>query len=64
MSQFEKVVMKAYNHFIEQADGDMREARKSYLGWVGECDPLISEGARPNWVCLIVALDVLFSGGQ
>jgi len=59
MSTFDRVVMKAANHFVEQAEGNMREARKLYLEWVGECDPLISEGGRNSWVALIIALDVM-----
>ena len=59
MSTFDKVVMKAANHFVEMAEGNMREARKLYLEWVGECDPLISDDARPSWTCLIVAIDVM-----
>lgn len=59
MSIFERVVMKTTNYFVEAAEGDMREARRLYLEWVGEVDDQVSEGGRDSWIALVIALDVM-----
>jgi len=60
MTQLEKIAMRSFNHYIEMADGNMREARALFAEWVGETSPLIGESSKQSWTMLIVAIDWCF----
>jgi hypothetical protein len=60
MSQFDKIVMKLLNYFIEQADGNMVEGRELYKVWVATSIPVISAEGADSWHALVLGLDVAF----
>lgn len=60
MNQLEKVATRSFNHFIEEGNGNLYEARTLFAEWVGEFSPQISDSAKDSWRTLIVAIDWCF----
>lgn len=60
MNQLEKVATRSFNHFCEQGDGNLYEARALFAEWVGEFSPVIGESAKDSWRTLILAIDWCF----
>ena len=63
MNQLEKVAMKSFNHFMEEGDGNIMEARVHFSRWVGEFSPMISESGKESWKTLVLAIDWCFQDG-